>query len=269
MIFITGSATIQCRPPPPIPCHSPCGRVGLCVPRQWRLLRHWWRRCAVHGHAEEGRGTMIGGTACRQRTRARLYLLQVRGKVRNKQFELCWRLPFLRRQRRCWAIHDWWIFTVGVSLGQADAAAVGDRVPCRGEGCEGGKNRFFLCCLRIIWNLAVQRPCLDCETSWWDQTGEKGKYRRGYRLDWALRPRLYIKNIYILVGCPCVATAYNNTHVNYPSIIFHDFLLIVFALCIIYFLIWLTNVIIYSMQICLGTTRPMKWAIRKEFTTID
>jgi hypothetical protein len=37
-----------------------------------------------------------------------------------------------------------------------------------------------------------------------------------------------------------------------------DFLFIVSALCIIYFLIWLTDVIVYSMQICLGTTRPMK-----------
>jgi hypothetical protein len=63
---------------------------------------------------------------------------------------------------------------------------------------------------------------------------------------------------YILVGCPCVATAYNNTHVNYPSKKFQDFLLIVSALCIIYFLIWLTDVIVYSMQICLGTTRPIK-----------
>jgi hypothetical protein len=45
--------------------------------------------------------------------------------------------------------------------------------------------------------------------------------------------------------------------------------LIVSALCIIYFLIWLTDVIVYSMQICLGTTRPMKGAIRREFTTID
>jgi capsule polysaccharide export protein KpsE/RkpR len=37
-----------------------------------------------------------------------------------------------------------------------------------------------------------------------------------------------------------------------------DFLLIVSAICIIYFLIWLTDVIIYYMQICFGTTRPMK-----------
>jgi hypothetical protein len=40
---------------------------------------------------------------------------------------------------------------------------------------------------------------------------------------------------YKLVGCPSVATAYNNTHVNYPSKKFQDFLLIVSALCIIYF----------------------------------
>jgi hypothetical protein len=38
-----------------------------------------------------------------------------------------------------------------------------------------------------------------------------------------------------LVGCPCVATVYDNIHVNYPSKKFQDFLLIVFALCIIYF----------------------------------
>jgi hypothetical protein len=35
-----------------------------------------------------------------------------------------------------------------------------------------------------------------------------------------------------LVGCPCVATAYNNTHVNYLSKKIQDFLLIVSALCI-------------------------------------
>jgi hypothetical protein len=47
----------------------------------------------------------------------------------------------------------------------------------------------------------------------------------------------YIKHIHkvLLVGCPCVATAYNNTHVNYPSKKFQDFVLIVSALCIIYF----------------------------------
>jgi hypothetical protein len=61
-----------------------------------------------------------------------------------------------------------------------------------------------------------------------------------------------------LVGCPCVATAYNNIHLNDPSKKFQEFLLIISALCIIYFLIWLTDVIVYSMQICLGTTRPMK-----------
>jgi hypothetical protein len=47
------------------------------------------------------------------------------------------------------------------------------------------------------------------------------------------------------------------------------FLLIVSALCIIYFLIWLTDVIVYFMEICLCTTQPIKWAIRREFTTID
>jgi hypothetical protein len=46
-----------------------------------------------------------------------------------------------------------------------------------------------------------------------------------------------------------------------------DFLLIVSALRIIFFLIWLTNVIVYFIQYILP--RPMKWAIRKEFTTTD
>jgi hypothetical protein len=41
--------------------------------------------------------------------------------------------------------------------------------------------------------------------------------------------------VYRLVGCPCVATAYNNTHVNYPPKKFQDFLLIVSALHIIFF----------------------------------
>jgi hypothetical protein len=54
-----------------------------------------------------------------------------------------------------------------------------------------------------------------------------------------------LKNV--LVRCPCVTTAYNNTHVNYPSKKVKGFLLIVSALCIIYFLIWLTDVIVYSM----------------------
>jgi hypothetical protein len=57
---------------------------------------------------------------------------------------------------------------------------------------------------------------------------------------------LYIY-IYTLVGCPCVATAYNNTHMNYPPKNQY-FLLIVFALRIIFCLIWLTDVIIYSIQ---------------------
>jgi hypothetical protein len=39
----------------------------------------------------------------------------------------------------------------------------------------------------------------------------------------------------ILVGCPCVATAYNNTYVNYSLKKFQDFLLIVSALHIIFF----------------------------------
>jgi hypothetical protein len=43
----------------------------------------------------------------------------------------------------------------------------------------------------------------------------------------------------LLVGCPCVATAHNNTHVNYPPKRSQDFLLIVSALRIIFF--YLTN----------------------------
>jgi MFS superfamily sulfate permease-like transporter len=62
----------------------------------------------------------------------------------------------------------------------------------------------------------------------------------------------------ILVGSPCVATAYNNTHLNYLSKKNSRFLLIVSALCIIYFLIWLTDVIVYFMEICLCTTQPIK-----------
>jgi hypothetical protein len=40
-----------------------------------------------------------------------------------------------------------------------------------------------------------------------------------------------------LVGCPCVAMAHNNTQVNYSLKWSQDFLLIVSALCIIFFLI--------------------------------
>jgi hypothetical protein len=32
-----------------------------------------------------------------------------------------------------------------------------------------------------------------------------------------------LEHYYILVGCPCVATAYNNTHVNYPPKTSQDF----------------------------------------------
>jgi hypothetical protein len=39
----------------------------------------------------------------------------------------------------------------------------------------------------------------------------------------------------LLVGCSCVATAYNNTYVNYQPKKFQDFLLIVSALRIIFF----------------------------------
>jgi hypothetical protein len=38
-----------------------------------------------------------------------------------------------------------------------------------------------------------------------------------------------------LVGCPCVAAAHNNTHINYPPKRSQDFLLIVSALRIIFF----------------------------------
>jgi hypothetical protein len=41
---------------------------------------------------------------------------------------------------------------------------------------------------------------------------------------------------YILVGYPCVATAHNNTHVNYPPKISQDFLLVVSTLRIIFFI---------------------------------
>jgi hypothetical protein len=42
--------------------------------------------------------------------------------------------------------------------------------------------------------------------------------------------------LYILVGYPCVATAHNNTHVNYPQKRSQDFLFIVSALRIIFFM---------------------------------
>jgi hypothetical protein len=42
-----------------------------------------------------------------------------------------------------------------------------------------------------------------------------------------------------LVGCPCIATDHNNTHVNYSQKRFQDFLLIVYVLRIIFF--YLTN----------------------------
>jgi hypothetical protein len=38
----------------------------------------------------------------------------------------------------------------------------------------------------------------------------------------------------LLVGYPCVMTAHNNIHVNYPPKISQDFLFIVFALRIIF-----------------------------------
>jgi hypothetical protein len=41
---------------------------------------------------------------------------------------------------------------------------------------------------------------------------------------------------YILVSYVCVATTHNNTHVNYPPQISQDFLLIVSALRIIFFM---------------------------------
>jgi hypothetical protein len=52
---------------------------------------------------------------------------------------------------------------------------------------------------------------------------------------------------YILVGCPCVVTAYNNTHVNYQS---KKLRFCIDCLRSPYniFLIWLTNVIVYSIQ---------------------
>jgi hypothetical protein len=43
-----------------------------------------------------------------------------------------------------------------------------------------------------------------------------------------------VKCYYLLVGCPCVATAHNNTHINYPPKRSQGFLLIVSALRIIF-----------------------------------
>jgi hypothetical protein len=73
---------------------------------------------------------------------------------------------------------------------------------------------------------------------------------------------------YILVGCPYVVTAHNNAHVKYPPKRSQDFLLIVSALRIIFF--DLTNWCCCLLHpICLGTTRPIKGEIRREFTTSD
>jgi hypothetical protein len=44
------------------------------------------------------------------------------------------------------------------------------------------------------------------------------------------------KHKYTLVGYPCVATAHNNTHVNYPLKTSQDFLLVVSTLLIIFFM---------------------------------
>jgi hypothetical protein len=75
-----------------------------------------------------------------------------------------------------------------------------------------------------------------------------------------------------LVGCPCVVTAHNNTHVNYLPERSQYFLLIFFIDCLLFlhniFLIWLTNVVVYSSQ-CLGTTSQINGVIRREFTTTD
>jgi hypothetical protein len=51
-----------------------------------------------------------------------------------------------------------------------------------------------------------------------------------------------------LVGSPCVATAHNNTHVNYPPKRSQDFLLIVSTLRIIFVFNWLIDVVVYSIQ---------------------
>jgi hypothetical protein len=43
-------------------------------------------------------------------------------------------------------------------------------------------------------------------------------------------------NYVVQIGYPCVATAHNNTHVNYPPKRSQDFLLIVSAIRIIFFM---------------------------------
>jgi hypothetical protein len=79
-----------------------------------------------------------------------------------------------------------------------------------------------------------------CSRSWATRTLTWVTY--GIKFNW-----LFVLHYGLLVGCPCVATAYNNTYVNYLSKRFQDFLLIVSALYIIV-LIWLTDVIVYCMQ---------------------
>jgi hypothetical protein len=77
-------------------------------------------------------------------------------------------------------------------------------------------------------------------------------WSRSCTLHTALNRAIYI----LLVGCPCIATAYNNTYINYP-LKKSRFLLIVSVLRIIFF--YLANLCYCLLNpICLRTTRPMK-----------
>jgi hypothetical protein len=52
----------------------------------------------------------------------------------------------------------------------------------------------------------------------------------------------------LLVGCPCVATAYNNINVNYLPKKISRFFIDCLRSSYNIFLIWLTDVIVYSIQ---------------------
>jgi predicted membrane protein len=107
-----------------------------------------------------------------------------------------------------------------------------------------------LCCIRLLYdsNLDIIFKLL-CWTIIWSQLIV-------VLSSWSMVYAMLVCNCLMselnysewLVGCPCVATAYNNTHINYPPKKFQDFLLIASVLCIIFFFIWLTDIIIYSIQ---------------------
>jgi hypothetical protein len=117
---------------------------------------------------------------------------------------------------------------------------------------------------RGIW--LNQRKMLKNNAEGWDLNPCPNR-RRTWDTEWShLTSITSCSDVINTSRLPVWWTTHNNTHVNYPPKRSQDFLLIVDCQ---HNFFNLTNWCCLLHPICLGTTWPMKGAIRREFTTTD